>query len=82
MKNMIAIQQEYMETVSLGMDRWSHRRDGGHSSRIRHGAARKAHESLVKLGFTDEQAKQIIRDAHDMMLLERAGVDDPLNEAC
>ena len=82
MKNMIDIQQEYIDTVNAGMDRWSHRRCGGHSSRIRRGAYHKAYKALTRWGHTDEQAKQIIQDAHDMMLLERAAVDDPLNGAC
>lgn len=80
MKSLIQIQQEYMDTVSSGMDHWSHRRDGGHSDRIRHGAFRKAHKSLMKLGFTERQASMMIRDAHDVMLLERAAVDAPLNQ--
>ena len=75
MKNMIDIQQEYIDTVSAGMDRWSHRRRGGHSYRIRRGAYRKAYQALVRWGHTDEQAKQIIRDAHDVLLLERAAVE-------
>lgn len=81
MKNLIEIQQEYMDTVSGGMDRWSHRRDGGHSGRIRGGAFKRAHKALTKWGFTDKQARQVIQDAHDQMLLERAAVDDPLNFA-
>lgn len=78
-KTLTQIQEEYMETVSLGMDRWSHRRDGGHSGRIRGGASKKAHKALIKWGYTDVQARQIIRDAHDLMMLERAAVDDDLN---
>lgn len=81
MKNFIQVQEEYAETVSLGMDRWSHRRDGGHLSRIRRGAARKARKAFLKFGFTDAQATQAIQDAHDVMMLERAAVDDDLNHA-
>jgi len=79
MKTLIQVQQEYMDTVSAGIDRWSHRRDGGHSGRIRTGAFRKAHKALMRFGFTDTQSRQIIRDAHDVMMLDRAGVDDTLN---
>ena len=79
MKTMIQIQQDYMDTVSAGRDRWMHRRDGGHSGRIQHGARRKAMRRLTAMGFTEPQARQIVQDAHDMMLLERAGVDDDLN---
>lgn len=81
MKTLIQIQQEYMDTVSAGMDRWSHRRDGGHAGRIRSGAYRRAFKALMAWGYTEEQARQCIQDAHDMMLLERAGVDDELNHA-
>lgn len=71
MRNLIQIQQEYMDTVSGGMDRWAHRRDGGHSHRIRGGAWRKAMKALLAWGYTEQQARQIIRDAHDVMTLER-----------
>jgi plasmid replication initiation protein len=81
MTNLISIQERYMETVSAGMDRWLHRRDGGHSGRIRAGAYRKARKALLRMGFTLSQVEAIIRDAHDVMLLERAAVDDPLNFA-
>ena len=81
MKNLIEIQQEYMDKVSSGMDRWSHRRDGGHAGRIRAAAFRRARAAFMKLGFSEKQAFSAIRDAHDVMLLERAAVDDELNHA-
>lgn len=74
MKNLIEIQQEYMDTVSAGLDRWAHRKDGGHASRIRVGAARKALKALLKWGFTEAQARAAIQQAHDIMKLERASV--------
>jgi hypothetical protein len=71
MKSLIQIQQEYMDMVSASMDRWMHRRDGGHSGRARRGAFRRAYASLIKLGWDDRQARLAIKDAHDMMMLER-----------
>ncbi len=80
-KSLVAIQEEYMETVSLGMDRWSHRRDGGHINRIQRGARKTAEKKLKKWGFCDEDVEQIIQQAKDMLALERAAVDDELNYA-
>jgi len=70
-KNLIAIQEEYVETVNAGMARWAHRKDGGHAGRIRRGAHRKAIKSLLALGFTDQQISQLIKDAADMAALAR-----------
>lgn len=81
MKTIIQIQQEYMDTVSAGIDRWSHRRDGGHSGRIRAGAWRRAHKALTALGFNDAQARDQIKQTHEVMELERACIDDELNHA-
>ncbi len=80
-RGLIRIQTDYIDTVSAGMDRWSHRRDGGHSGRIREGAWRRAYKSLIAWQYTDEQARRIIADAHEQMMLERAAVDDELNHA-
>lgn len=81
MKNLIHIQREYIETVNASLDRWSHRKDGGHSSRVIRGARKKALVELKRLGFSDDQSNAMIKDAHDVMALERAAVDDPLNNA-
>ncbi len=80
-RGLVSIQTDYMETVSAGMDRWSHRRDGGHAGRIQHGAWRRAYKSLIAWQYTDEQARRIIADAHEQMMLERAAIDDELNHA-
>lgn len=81
MRNIIQIQEEYMETVNGGMDRWSHHRDGGHAGRIRSAAHKKALSAFLKIGFDPQVAEKMVRDAHDLLLLERAGVDDDLNHA-
>ncbi len=77
-KSMITIQDEFVATVNAGFARWSHRKGtafqacGGHYSRIRGGAWKKAERELKKIGFTDPaQIKQIINDAEDMAKLER-----------
>lgn len=71
-KTLIQIQEEYIETVNLGIQRWGHRKDGGHSQRIRRGAFNRGMKELTKLGFTDDaQMRQILRDAHDMAALLR-----------
>ena len=69
---LIGIQEQYIETLNAGLARWSHRKDGGHSSRISRGARHTAEKQLRKLGFSDQnQIAQIIQDARDMAALER-----------
>ena len=71
-KTLIGIQEEYVETLNAGIARWSHRTNGGHSSRISRGARNAATRELRKLGFTDEkQIARIIQDAREMAALER-----------
>jgi hypothetical protein len=70
MKTLIAIQEEYIATCMNGWLRWQHRPDGGHFARIRRGAYRKARKQLERLGFTEQQLKLIVKDAHDMFRLE------------
>lgn len=68
---LIQIQDHYIETLNAGIARWSHRKDGGHASRISRGAYHKAEKQLLRLGLTQEQVKQSIKDARDMAELER-----------
>jgi hypothetical protein len=68
---LIQVQEQYIETVNVGLARWAHRKDGGHSSRIRRGAYHKAEKQLTSLGFTQAQVEQVIKDARDMAELER-----------
>jgi hypothetical protein len=68
---LIQIQDRYVETVNAGIARWSHRKDGGHSDRIRRGAYHQAQKQLASIGFTSEQTEQAIKDARDMAELER-----------
>lgn len=68
---LIGIQEEYIETLNAGLARWSHRKGGGHSHRIARGARHVAEKKLARLGFTDQQISQAIKDARDMAELER-----------
>lgn len=69
---LIEVQEQYIETLNAGLARWSHRKDGGHSSRISRGARHTAEKQLRKLGYADQkQIDQIIQDARDMASLER-----------
>jgi len=68
---LIAVQNEYIETINLGVQRWGHRKGGGHASRIQCGARRRAAKKLGKLGFTPIQTATVLRDAHEMAALLR-----------
>ena len=81
MKNLQQIQDEYIAACNATLDRWSHRRNGGHSHRSMRAARRKMESAIIRWGYTPKQAAQIIRDADDILALERAGVDDELNHA-
>lgn len=65
------IQDQYIETVNAGIARWSHRKNGGHASRIRRGAFHKATKQLAGLGFSQAQIDLAIVEAQDMAALER-----------
>jgi hypothetical protein len=69
--NLISIQDEYIATINAGIARWSHRKEGGHSSRILRGAYHQAERKLQRLGLTAEQIKQALHDAKDIAELER-----------
>ena len=69
--NLIQVQEEYIRAVNAGYRRWSHRPDGGHARRIRRGAWRRATRRLGRLGYTQWQIPQLIRDAEDIAQLER-----------
>jgi len=81
MKNLQQIQDEYIAACNATLDRWSHRRNGGHSERSLRAARKRAANAILRWGFTPKQAAQIIRDADDILALARAAVDDELNHA-
>jgi hypothetical protein len=77
MKTLIGIQDEFIQAIVAATARWSHRRCawdssriGGHYTRARRGARRKATKSLQALGFDDVSIEQIIKDADDVAKLE------------
>jgi len=70
-KNLIAIQDEYVETINTGIARWAHRKKGGHMPRIMRGARHKAEKALRQWGFNDRQIDAVIADAKDMAALIR-----------
>lgn len=70
-KSLTEIQDEYINTVTSGLRRWAHRKDGGHIRRIRGGAYKKAYREFEKWGcFTPDQIKVAISEAQDMVTLE------------
>ena len=86
MRTLIGIQEQYIETINAGIERWSHRKDGGHSHRITRGARTVATKQLNKIGFTDpRQIDQILKDARAIAELNRladhAEQYDDLNHA-
>ena len=70
--SLIAIQEHYIDRIISASQRWSHRKDGGHSRRSKRAACREASEALTKMGFSAEQTKLAIKDADDMAALKLA----------
>ena len=71
MHNLIGLQEEYIDTVNSGIDRWAHRRDGGHARRIQRGANRRIRAKLARLGFSEAEAEYALQQARDMAELIR-----------
>jgi hypothetical protein len=76
MKNLIAIQDEYVAEFNAAWSRWSHRkgmngRPGGHFGRRAYAARRKAEAALRRWRFTNAQIAIVLKDARDMAELER-----------
>ncbi len=74
--SLIQIQDEYIETLNAGIQRWSHRKGGGHTSRVATGARKTASRKLKRLGFTDQQISDILKDAKETASLIRAAEVD------
>lgn len=79
-QTLIGIQEEYIETINAGIERWQHSKSrsafnpamGGHASRIAGGARRKAEKQLRRIGFTNQkEIDQVLKDARDMAELIR-----------
>lgn len=69
---MIEIQDAYIERVSVAHGKITARTQGHRFARCRAAARREAIRQLAKLGYAEEAAKQIVRDAHDIFILEMA----------
>lgn len=68
MPTMIEIQEAYMAKVMACTT--------GHVRRVKRGAHKAARLTLEQMGYTTEQAMQIIRDAQDMVVLEQTAGED------
>lgn len=76
MKSITQIQDAFIEKVNVGYQRWKHRKDGGHMSRIRRGAWNTAYKQFRKLGFDDGHAKILIEEAEDIAKLQREAEEE------
>jgi hypothetical protein len=79
MKTLTAIQDQFIQRINAAHSRWSHRKGfewqkdciGGHYGRVYYGAQKEAHKQLSKYGFSIAQRMEIIKQAHDVAILER-----------
>ena len=65
--SLIQIQDEYIARVLACTT--------GHVRRVRIGARRAATAQLLRLGYSEADCKQIIKDAYDVLVLERDAVE-------
>lgn len=77
MKTIIGIQDDYIQAVVAAAAKWAHRRcpydktrPGGHFTRTRRGAYKKAIKQFKALGFAEATAEQMVADASDVAKLE------------
>ena len=66
-----AIKDRFSLRVDAAMARWAHRKGGGQSHRSIGAARRQARLALMNMGFTVQQARQILTDLYDLVVLER-----------
>ena len=66
-----AIKDRLSLRVDAAMARWAHRKGGGQSHRSIGAARRQARLALMNMGFTVQQARQILTDLYDLVVLER-----------
>lgn len=71
MPTMIEIQEAYIARVSAAHAKQGKRSAGLMFARTKGAARKEATKALLKTGYTEAQAAIIIRDAHDMFILER-----------
>ena len=68
---MIQIQDDLIHRLLVARAKQGPRSAGIMYSRTRRAAYAEAAKRLARLGYSEAQANQIIKDAHDMYLLER-----------
>lgn len=70
MATMISIQDSYVTRVLLAHSKITPRTRGNRFARSVRAARREAMDRLMRQGFRQEDAKVIVKDAHDVALLE------------
>ena len=68
--NMIEIQDAYIARITLAHSKITARTKGNRFNKTRNAARKEAAARLVRLGYAEDAATQIIKDAHDMFTLE------------
>jgi hypothetical protein len=69
--SMIEIQQRYIDRVAAAHAKQGRRSAGLMFARTKGAARKEATAALLKCGYTAEQAAAIVKDAHDVFILER-----------
>lgn len=69
--SMIEIQQRYIDRVARAHAKQGKRSAGLVFARTKGAARKEATAALIKCGYSAEQAEVIVKDAHDMFVLER-----------
>ena len=70
--NMIAIQEAYIARLLAANAKIGKRSSGLAFARTKRAARKEAESKLIKLGYYQNDAAQIVSDAFDMFVLERA----------
>ena len=74
--NMIEIQDAYVARVMLAHSKITLRTKGHRFNRSKAAARKEAVSRLLRKGYTEADAVVIVKDAHDMFLLEAACQED------
>lgn len=73
---MIEIQDAYVARVALAHSKVTSRTKGDRFKRSKRAARKEAIACLLRTGYTEADATVIVKDAHDMFLLEAACQED------
>lgn len=74
--SLIGIQEAYIARVQLAHAKITPRTKGDRFGGTRRAARKEAVNKLIKRGFDEAGAAQIVKDAHDMFLLELNARED------